>query len=269
MMPPASPDLSIILPCHAATPVALRTVEVLSNWLPERFPSWEILVVDDGGNDFAATPLPDVPGIRLLAHPRNLGKGAAVRTGMLTARGRVRVFTDIDMPYDRELVQQLKTGYGNIYVTVNNDEQGEPFEVFATIGKSGGFFQEQSEGICRLVSLALRSGVKIEDVIDNLKGIRGPMPVITNRGTVLSLPDAIGRILDEHVRGGTEFTPAESDEAPILEPAKETVQVASSGKPARGLADFGMMPECPDCGANLILAEGCMSCKSCGFSRCM
>src|SRR3989344_1848980 len=77
---------------------------------------------------------------------------------------------------------RIRTGYGKLYVTVNNDENGVPFEVFAVIGKSGGFFQEQSEGICRLISVALRAGGKLEEVIDNLKGIRGPMPMLTDKG---------------------------------------------------------------------------------------
>jgi len=98
------PAVSVILPCYAGTALAVRSVEVLSAYLSGVLPSWEIIVVDDGGNDFAAHPLPAVPGVRLLRHARNLGKGAAVRTGMLAATGRVRVFTDVDLPYDRELI---------------------------------------------------------------------------------------------------------------------------------------------------------------------
>jgi len=105
-----SPSLSVILPCYAAAPLAVRSVEVLSTYLATLVPQWEILVVDDGHNDFAAAPLPDLPGVRLLRHPCNLGKGAAVRTGMLAARGQVRVFTDVDLPYDRELIP-LMTEY--------------------------------------------------------------------------------------------------------------------------------------------------------------
>jgi len=98
------PSLSVILPCYSAAPMAARSVAVLSAYLATLVPHWEIVVVDDGNNDFTASPLPDLPGVRLLRHPRNLGKGAAVRTGMLAARGQVRVFTDVDMPYDRELI---------------------------------------------------------------------------------------------------------------------------------------------------------------------
>lgn len=157
---------------------------------------------------------------------------------------------------------RMKTGYGNLYITINDDESGVPFEVFATIGKSGGFFQEQSEAICRLSSLALRAGVHVEKVIDDLKGIRGPMPIFTEKGTVLSLPDAIGRVLEEHV------TDVKQVEDILERPEKQEVfAFAKEGDPS--MADFGFMPGCPDCGAQLVMSEGCISCKGCGFSRCM
>ncbi|NOT09022.1 MAG: glycosyltransferase [Gemmatimonadales bacterium] len=103
-MTDAAPALSVILPCYASAELAAKSVEVLAAYLPSVAKGWEIVVVDDGGNDFSATPLPAAPNIRLLRHDRNRGKGAAVRTGMLAARGRVRVFTDADVPYDRELI---------------------------------------------------------------------------------------------------------------------------------------------------------------------
>jgi ribonucleoside-diphosphate reductase alpha chain len=158
---------------------------------------------------------------------------------------------------------RIKTGYGKLYVTVNNDEKGVPFEVFATIGKSGGFFQEQSEAICRLISLALRSGVAAGEVSGDLKGIRGPMPVFTDKGTVLSLPDALGKILEQHV------TITGQIEEVISRPEKQEVLpfVDTTGANTE-VADFGFMPGCPDCGTQLLMQEGCISCKSCGFSRC-
>ncbi len=196
----------------------------------------------------------------------------------------------LDLPVDKNRLEarrrpeilvgktyRIKTGYGNLYVTVNNDENGVPFEVFAVIGKSGGFFQEQSEGICRLISVALRAGVKLEEVIDNLKGIRGPMPMLTDKGTVLSLPDAIGQVLEEHVRANGYHNPLlaeQSGASPMTIAEKETAAVnsfsaGSASSSGKSLADYGMMPGCPDCGAALIVSEGCMSCRSCGFSRCM
>jgi len=159
---------------------------------------------------------------------------------------------------------KIKTGYGNLYITVNEDEAGVPFEVFATIGNSGGFFQEQSEAICRMVSLALRSGIHVNNVVEQLKGIRGPMPVMTERGTVLSLPDAIGRILEEHTGEASEdFEEVASIEEEIV------IGVSAPSSSNKSMADFGFMPGCPECGEKLVMAEGCVSCKSCGYSRCL
>ncbi len=163
---------------------------------------------------------------------------------------------------------RTKTGYGTLYVTINDDENGAPFEVFSTIGKSGGFFQEQSEAICRLISLSLRSGVKVEEIISNLKGIRSPMVIMTIKGTVLSLPDAIGQILEEHVKNASAVVQLPIGVAVNIsldhpEPADNKLPLGKE------IADFGFMPGCPECGNALVMSEGCISCKSCGFSRCL
>ncbi len=164
---------------------------------------------------------------------------------------------------------KVKTGYGTLFVTVNDDETGAPLEVFATLGKSGGFFQEQSEALCRLISVALRSHIKVEEIIGHLKGIRGPMPVMTNKGTVLSLPDAIAQILEEHVLQTTKPVAEANQVAELVAAATAPVQsTKETVTKKQSLANYGMMPGCPDCGGNLTLKEGCMSCGSCGFSRC-
>ncbi|MEK7076866.1 MAG: ribonucleotide-diphosphate reductase subunit alpha, partial [Patescibacteria group bacterium] len=211
--------------------------------------------------------------------PTELGKGPAEKTAAIPiSEAPIDIITDKDKiePRMRPEVMagktyKVKTGYGNLYVTINNDENGAPFEVFATIGKSGGFFQEQSEAICRMISLSLRSGIKAEEVISNLKGIRGPMPMMTNKGTILSLPDAIGQILEEHVKmngniGTRLLGPEKVEQMVSVQAEKENIAPVYQIK---AIADFGMMPGCPDCGAALQMQEGCMSCKSCGFSRCM
>ena len=169
---------------------------------------------------------------------------------------------------------KIKTGYGNLYVTINDDETGVPFEIFATIGKSGGFFQEQSEAICRMISLSLRSGVKVEQVIEQLKGIRGPMPVLTENGTVLSLPDAIGQLIESHVKAQAEIKTTEPKKEKMENSFAKAISVSSNedimaGIAKKAIADFGMMPGCPDCGNALTFGEGCLSCKSCGYSRCV
>ena len=87
------------------------------------------------------------------------------------------------------------------------------------------------------------------------------MPIFTEKGTVLSLPDAIGRVLEEHVTGVRDV------EDLLSRPEGQEV-FAFAKDDAPSMADFGFMPGCPDCGAQLTMAEGCISCRECGFSRC-
>jgi len=171
---------------------------------------------------------------------------------------------------------RMKTGYGSLFVTVNDDEHGRPFEVFATIGKSGGFYQEQSEGMCRMISIALRAGVSVSDIIDQLKGIRGPSIAFTEHGTVYSLPDAIGRVLELHVSSQAvkkeDVATALTHTEMLLEAKEEDPVLVSTQKPLfteeKSIANLGHAPGCPDCGEMLRMSEGCMSCPNCGFSRC-
>ena len=168
---------------------------------------------------------------------------------------------------------RVRTGYGNLYVTVNNDESGRPFEVFATIGKTGGFFQEQSEALCRMISTALRAGVSVKEIIAQLKGIRGPMPTLTEKGTVLSLPDAIGQMLEEHIGVAKLNHLSLFESEPRLPDGQAPAAVLASSFPAetdpkKQIADYGYMPGCPECGGKLQRAEGCMNCPMCGWNRC-
>lgn len=187
---------------------------------------------------------------------------------------------------------KIKTGYGTMYVTINHDEDGKPFEVFATLGKSGGFFQAKCESICRLVSLALRSGIDVKDIVEQLKGIRGPMPTWGKHGQVLSIPDAVAQILMRHMENGQgqlnlQFgTPSEevtSQHSGEPQPAhvtaaSETVVVSHTENAdgsstdtvsvSQSMADMGVAPECPECGGILALQEGCMTCHGCGYSKC-
>ncbi len=136
--------------------------------------------------------------------------------------------------------QKVKTGLGELYLTVNEID-GKPFEVFATIGKSGRSVTAKAEAIGRLVSLALRSGVAVEDIVGQLKGIGGENPVFQKKGLLLSIPDAVSWVLENRYMQGQ--------------------QVADGN---RSLTN----PTCPDCGAVLVFEEGCHICKSCGFTKC-
>jgi ribonucleoside-diphosphate reductase alpha chain len=138
---------------------------------------------------------------------------------------------------------RIKTGYGHLYVTVT-EYDGKPFEVFATIGKSGRSTTAKTEAIGRLSSLALRSGVKVNDIVDQLKGIGGEYPVFQDGGLVLSIPDAIARVLEKRYL---------------------------TGDAARGnrKTHYGLMGEkCPECGQIVSFEEGCMMCHFCGFNKC-
>jgi dolichyl-phosphate beta-glucosyltransferase len=77
---------------------------MLASALTEIGVAWEIIVVDDGGGDFAHQEWSVDSRVRLIRETVNRGKGAAVRTGMLAATGEVRVFTDVDLPYGTDLI---------------------------------------------------------------------------------------------------------------------------------------------------------------------
>jgi ribonucleoside-diphosphate reductase alpha chain len=137
---------------------------------------------------------------------------------------------------------KIKTGLGQLYVTVT-ELDGQPFEIFATIGKSGRSTTAKTEAIGRLVSLALRSGVKVNEIVEQLKGIGGEHPVFQDGGLVLSIPDAISRVLER--RFLTKKTPVRDKDKSRL-----------------------MGETCPDCGQTISFEEGCMTCHFCGLTRC-
>ncbi|MDP3970124.1 MAG: adenosylcobalamin-dependent ribonucleoside-diphosphate reductase [bacterium] len=180
---------------------------------------------------------------------------------------------------------KVKTGYGTMFITVNHDDENQPFEVFATIGKAGGVFAEESEAICRLVSLSLRAGIPVGDVIEQIRGIRGPMPSFGKKGMILSIPDAIGQTLAEHIGylDGTNPITTESEEPQLKDKVliKQEVtkvlvdddeghhaEMTASKTSMASIANLGISPECPECNTVMALAEGCMTCFGCGYSKC-
>jgi len=107
---------------------------------------------------------------------------------------------------------KLKTGSGTLYLTMN-ELDGEPFEVFATLGKSGRTAAAKAESLGRMTSLALRSGVPIEDIINQLEGIGGDYQIFQNGMLVKSIPDAIAHILKQYKDWGNESNPVEDVKA--------------------------------------------------------
>ncbi|MBU6997622.1 MAG: vitamin B12-dependent ribonucleotide reductase [Theionarchaea archaeon] len=142
---------------------------------------------------------------------------------------------------------KITTGCGSLYVTINEDEHGL-CEVFARMGKSGGCISSHSEAIGRLISLALRAGVGTESVMKQLKGIRCPKPAFHNGEKVLSCADAIQIAIQRYIHNGASSVQLSLDQL------------------SEGL--WGRCPECPECGAMLEMQEGCLKCRSCGYSEC-
>jgi ribonucleoside-diphosphate reductase alpha chain len=132
-----------------------------------------------------------------------------------------------------------------LYLTMNEDDEGL-CEVFLQVGKSGGCIASHSEAVARLISLALRSAVPPEEVIDQLRGIRCPSPAWHNGETILSCADAIGRAMGRYIEANGGHIP-------------QDIVVKTQ---------MSLAPECPECGGMLEWVEGCAVCRSCGYSQC-
>ena len=169
------------------------------------------------------------------------------------------------------ITERVRTAQGNMFVTVNFDEDGHPFEVFGTLGKAGGTESAYLEAITRLVSLALRSGVDPNNIVDQLRGITAE-PVWDSGRLVRSAPDAVALVLSRHLdeeAGGREETEAvEAAEAAaqygLFSAAKEEA-LGSNGHGTNGHT-ANMCPECSV--GTLIHQEGCMRCPECGYNKC-
>ncbi|NTU60484.1 MAG: adenosylcobalamin-dependent ribonucleoside-diphosphate reductase, partial [Deltaproteobacteria bacterium] len=133
---------------------------------------------------------------------------------------------------------EMRTGCGPLYVTINEDEHGL-FEVFTTMGKAGGCAASQCEAIGRLVSLSWRSGLGSDQMVKQLRGISCHKPSGFGGGRILSCADALACAIQRHV----------SPDASIEK------HVFPGGA-------------CPDCGDALEHEEGCILCRSCGYSEC-
>jgi ribonucleoside-diphosphate reductase alpha chain len=148
--------------------------------------------------------------------------------------------------------EKIRTGCGNLYVTINEDEYGL-CEIFMQMGKSGGCPASQNEAIARLISLALRSGIRIESILEQLRHIRCPMPTWDEGIPVHSCADAIAIVLDRYIKKELNTKQERLD-----------VVVTSNG----GSNHTGMPAQCPECGEVLVFSEGCVSCKCCGYTKC-
>ena len=155
------------------------------------------------------------------------------------------------------ITERVKIGCGNLYITVNYDDKGI-CEIFTNTGKAGGC-PSQSEATARLASIALRSGIDVRSIIDQLKGIRCPSTIRQSGVKCTSCPDAIAkaieRVYQQQVRLGHWAEPELSAaEGPAASQAETVVP--------------GRMRFCPECGAKLEHEGGCVICRNCGYSKC-
>jgi ribonucleoside-diphosphate reductase alpha chain len=162
----------------------------------------------------------------------------------------------------RGMTVQKPSPLGSIFVTVNDDEQGEPLEVFLAAGKAGSDITAMAEAMGRLMSLVLRVASplspmeRLKEIQNQLGGIGGSRQHGFGKNLVRSLPDAIALAIEEMVKAREPATEEETESV-------AAVQVALDLR-SKAQADI-----CPNCGeAAFIREEGCMHCTSCGHSVC-
>lgn len=156
--------------------------------------------------------------------------------------------------------EKVKIGCGNLYITVNYDDQGI-CEVFTNTGRAGGC-PSQSEATARLVSVSLRSGMSLRTIYDQLRGIRCPSTIRQNGMSCTSCPDAIARVI-EKVAKQQGF---EGFDKPAGSPS---ARQAAPKPPASGeIREQGAPRFCPECGNPLEHEGGCVTCRGCGYSKC-
>ena len=162
----------------------------------------------------------------------------------------------------RGITRRVRTGCGNLYVTINEDEHG-PVEIFSQMGKAGGCAASQSEAISRMVSLALRSHVHPSEIISELKGISCHRLAWQNGTRILSCADAMGKALEWHMKS------EEAGESGDILEDEPDVTVIAKGSSGSIDAVNNLAGACPFCGGPLKYESGCVSCAlECGYSEC-
>ncbi len=182
-----------------------------------------------------------------------------------------------------------ETPLGVMFVNITEDDRGQPFEVFLTLGKAGGSAMADAEAMGRLISLALRSGIPLTAIHKQLRGISSDRAVGLGPNKVLSLPDAIGIAIEEWHRdrvtgvqqelmppgnvqaGGppqSEMLTSMTHQVPAA--LRSTGNAAAEMELQLGLNHSAetFIGTCPDCGSQMEYAEGCVKCHVCGFSEC-
>ena len=134
-----------------------------------------------------------------------------------------------------------------------------PFEVFTQMGKAGGCAASQLEAIGRLVSLALRSGIEVKVIIEQLRNIRCPSPSWEKGVRIFSCADAIARVVEKRLTNVNTVHKHKEMPSRITKAEEHLLE-----------KDFtsNIVGVCPDCGGALRHEEGCVKCQACGYTKC-
>ena len=158
---------------------------------------------------------------------------------------------------------KVSTGCGNLYVTINIDEDGKPFELFTQMGKAGGCAASQLEATGRLVSLAFRANIEVKSIIEQLRNIRCPSPSWEKGQRIFSCADAIARVIERRlINTQPTVVTAESVVIPMKHSHDDQLQISDLDE------QVNIVGMCPDCGGALRHEEGCVKCHGCGYSKC-
>jgi ribonucleoside-diphosphate reductase alpha chain len=175
----------------------------------------------------------------------------------------------------RGMTRRIETPLGTAYVTITEDERGQPFEVFISIGKAGAPLMSDVEAIGRLISLGLRSGIPMAEIHRQLRGISSDRVIGLGPNKVMSVPDAIGIAIEKWMQEKHEgvqqdlLASSAAGAREVLVALPVAPNPGSGAQPAHGVAEPPhLLGACPDCGSQLEFAEGCVKCHVCGYSEC-
>lgn len=167
---------------------------------------------------------------------------------------------------------KIETPLGNAFITVNQDPNGNPFEVFVAIGKAGSELAAMSEALGRLISTTLRFGnhlpakERAKEIMEQMQGIGGSKSVGFGQNKVRSLPDAVARAIGMHFgligyqEEDREISSTASGQLSLETGEEKTLASPTTSK---------HKDICPGCGnASLVFEEGCKKCYACGYSEC-
>ncbi len=169
--------------------------------------------------------------------------------------------------------RKMSSPLGDVFVTINEDGEHKPFEVFATLGKAGSVAMADVEAIGRLISLALRFGIPVNDVYQQLRGISSDRAIGFGDNKVLSVPDAIAQALGLREREKAGIQQELIPEVVGGQTEVVTLPEVLDVQPQLPLHNYEteaqtFMGTCPDCSSQLEFAEGCKKCHACGYSEC-